>query len=87
MYEWYVKIIYIIMKGRENMGKTSAASKNKYAAKAYDQLRVLVKKGQKNIIADYAAAQGQSLNGYINKLIADDMGAALIVPKPEDPEK
>ncbi|MBE6852733.1 MAG: antitoxin [Ruminococcus sp.] len=68
------------------MGKVSTATKNKWNAKAYDQLRVLVKKGQKDIIAAYAAAQGQSLNGYINKLIADDMGAALTVPKPEDPD-
>lgn len=63
------------------MGKATTTAKNKWNAQAYDQLRVLVKKGQKDKIADYAASKGLSLNGYINKLIADDMGAALTVPK------
>lgn len=62
------------------MGKTSTATKNKWNAKAYDQLRVNVYKGQREQIKAYAEAQGMSLNGYINKLIADDMGAALTVP-------
>lgn len=62
------------------MGKTSTATKNKWNAKAYDQLRVNVYKGQRDQIKAYAEAQGMSLNGYINKLIAEDMGAALTVP-------
>ncbi len=49
----------------------------KYNAKAYDQLKVLVKKGQREAIRSYAEAHGMSLNGYINKLIAADMGEAL----------
>lgn len=63
------------------MGKATTTAKNKWNAQAYDQLRVLVKKGQKEQIANYAEAKGMSLNGYINKLIADDMGEALTVPK------
>lgn len=59
------------------MGKTSSESKNKYNAKAYDRVSVMLKKGQREIIADYASSQGLSLNGYINKLIAEDMGEAL----------
>lgn len=55
------------------MGKTSTASKNKYNAKAYDQLRVNVKKGERDKIKAHAERQGLSLNGYINKLIAEDM--------------
>ncbi len=55
------------------MGKTSTASKNKYNAKAYDQLRIVVKKGEKERIKAHAEGQGLSLNGYINKLIKDDM--------------
>ena len=38
------------------------------------------KKGQKEKIRAYAQSIGMSLQGYINKLIADDMGAALTVP-------
>lgn len=59
------------------MGKTSSESKNKYNAKAYDRVSVMLKKGQREIIADYASSQGLSLNGYINKLIAEDMGEVL----------
>lgn len=63
------------------MGKTSTATKNKWNAKNYDQLRVNVKKGQREQIQAYAESKGMSLNGYINKLIADDMGKALTVPE------
>lgn len=63
------------------MGKATTTAKNKWNAQAYDQLRVLVKKGQKEQIAVYAAEKGMSINGYINKLIADDMGQALTVPE------
>lgn len=51
--------------------------KNDFAKKAYDQLRVNVRKGQREQIKQYAESQGMSLNGYINKLIADDMRELL----------
>lgn len=53
--------------------KTNAQIKNDYAKKAYDDVRLQVKKGQKEIIRAFAEAQGMSLNGYINKLIEADM--------------
>lgn len=46
---------------------------NKYNAKAYDRINVNVKKGEREKIKAHAEAQGLSLNGYINKLIAEDM--------------
>ena len=57
------------------MAQTKAHQKasNKYNAKAYDRLAILVKKGERDIIKAHAEAQGLSLNGYINKLIAEDM--------------
>lgn len=55
--------------------------KNEWNAKKYDQVRLNVLKGQKAIIQAYAEAQGMSLNGYINRLIADDMGEALTTPQ------
>lgn len=45
----------------------------KYNAKSYDQIKVLVKKGERETIKAFAESQGMSLNGYINKLIKDDM--------------
>ena len=56
------------------MGKTSAAVKNRYAAKAYDQLRVVVPKGQKAAIEAHASSKGQSINGLVNALLRQDMG-------------
>lgn len=51
--------------------------KNDFAKEAYDQLRVNVKKGQREKIQAFAKSHGMSINGYINKLIADDMGEEL----------
>ncbi len=55
------------------MGKTSTATKNKWNAQNYDQLRINVKKGQREVIKAHAESKGLSLNGYINKLIEQDM--------------
>ena len=57
----------------DKMGKTSAASKNKYAAKTYDRITTLVKKGEKETIKAHAESKGMSLNAYINDLIEKDM--------------
>ncbi len=45
----------------------------KYNAKTYDQIKVIVKKGQREVIKAHAESKGMSLNGYINKLIEQDM--------------
>lgn len=37
----------------------------RYNKKAYDRINVIVKKGQRQIIKDYAASQGKSLNRFI----------------------
>ena len=51
------------------MGKTSAAVKNRYAAKAYDRLQIIVKKGRKAEIQAAAEKQGESLNAYIAEAV------------------
>lgn len=67
------------------MGAYYSQAQNKatqrYNAKAYDRVELKLYKGQKEQVKAYAEAQGMSLNGYINKLIADDMGEALTIPK------
>lgn len=55
------------------MGKTSAAAKNRWNEKAYDRITVVVPKGEKEVIRAYAEANGESVNGYINRLIAENM--------------
>lgn len=55
------------------MGKTSAAVKDRYNAKNYDDIRLRVPKGQKEVIQDFAEQRGESLNGFINRLIQEAM--------------
>lgn len=55
------------------MGKTSTASKNKYNLKAYDRVNLTMPKGMKEEVRKYAEEKGLSLNGYINKVIEEDM--------------
>ena len=45
----------------------------RYNRKAYDRINIIVKKGQRQIIKDYAAAQGKSLNRFICDLIEAEM--------------
>ena len=56
------------------MGKTSAAVKNRYAAKAYDSLRIIVPKGRKVAVEAHAQRKGESVNGLVNALLRADMG-------------
>lgn len=55
-------------------GKRAVA---KYSAKAYDDVRLRVKKGQREHIKAYAESKGFSLNAYIVHLIESDMGCSL----------
>lgn len=41
----------------------------KYNAKAYEQIPIRVLKGKKKIIQEYAKKQGETTNGFINRLI------------------
>lgn len=54
--------------------KTSAAVKNRYAAKAYDRITLLVPKGQKATVEAFAQEHGDSINGVTNKALLAYMG-------------
>lgn len=47
------------------MSKTQAELKNAYAKKAYDDVRLQVKKGTKQILQRAAEEKGLKLQGYI----------------------
>lgn len=68
------------------MAYTQASNKavQKYNKKAYDTTVLRVHKGLLVQIKQYAEANGESLNGYINRLIAEDMGDKLTKPTKED---
>lgn len=53
------------------MGKTSSAVKDRYNAKAYDEIKVRVPKGQKDGIKSHAERRGESLNGFIQRAIEE----------------
>ena len=49
--------------------KTNAQIKNDYARKVYDDIRLQVKKGRKELLQAHAEHQGESLNGFVNRAI------------------
>lgn len=55
-------------------GRASAASKNAWNAKAYDRIGLMVPKGRKEEIKAYAESCGESVNGFINRLIEQELG-------------
>ena len=55
------------------MGKTSSTVKNRYNAKAYDQVPIRVPKGRKADIEAYAKAKGMSINGLVNAFFREQL--------------
>ena len=65
-------------------GKNSNESINRYKRKAYDRITIEVKKGQKANIQAYANSKGYNVNSFIKKLIADEMGEALVTTEQQE---
>ena len=53
---------------------------NDYNARAYDRINLIVPKGDKETIKARADELGESVNGYINKLIAVDLARRRRLP-------
>lgn len=47
---------------------------NRYISNAYDRINLTVPKGKRDIIKAHAESLGESVNGYIWRLIRADMG-------------
>ena len=45
----------------------------RYNKKTYDRINIIVKKGQRQIIKDFAASQGKSLNRFILDAVEAEM--------------
>ena len=45
----------------------------KYNAKSYDEIKVRVSKGNKDIIKAHAENRGESINGFVNRAIDEAM--------------
>lgn len=57
----------------ETKAKANTIAKNKYNAKNYDNLRIVVKKGRKADIQAHAESHGESINGFVNRAIDETM--------------
>lgn len=55
------------------VSKAQQKAVNKYMAANYDRINLTVPKGKKETIQSYAAAQGESVNGFINRAIDEKM--------------
>ena len=67
---WYTLLKEVIT---EMGGKTSAKSKNDWIMKSYDRINLTVPKGDKDKIKAHAESRGESVNGFINRAIENQM--------------
>lgn len=56
----------------------------KYNAKAYEEIKVRVPKGKKEIVQAHAETQGESVNGFINRAISEAMERDKAAQDPPD---
>lgn len=56
-----------------HMGKTSSRVKDRYNAKAYDEIKLRVPKGLKAAVEDYARSRALSTNALLNELLREAM--------------
>ena len=55
------------------ISKAQQAAVHKYVKANYDRLELTLPKGQKELAKDFAAANGESVNSFISRLIAEAM--------------
>lgn len=56
--------------------KAQMKATNKYNAVKYDNLRIVIPKGQKEAVDAHAKSKGLSTNGLVNELLRADMGVS-----------
>ena len=55
------------------VSKANQRAVNKYVKNNYDRINVTMPKGKKDTVQAHAAAQGESVNGFINRAIDHEM--------------
>jgi uncharacterized protein (DUF1778 family) len=53
--------------------KSKIAANARYSIKAYDRVELKIKKGKKSELQTHAQARGESLNGFVNRAIAETL--------------
>lgn len=56
------------------VSKAQQRAVSKYMKENYNEIKVRVPKGKKEVIKAHASEQGESLNGFINRAIDETMG-------------
>ena len=56
------------------VSKAQQKAVSKYMKANYDKIKIRVPKGQKEIIQAAATKQGESVNGFISRLISEALG-------------
>jgi len=51
------------------MGNAKTKAQNKYISKNYDRINLIVPKGKKNLIENYAKKNGESVTKFLNRII------------------
>lgn len=67
------------------MAERKAKWQNDYISRTYDRVNLTMPKGQKEAVRAHAEAQGESLNGFINRAIStvieqDNCGREAVEP-------
>lgn len=57
-----------------SVSKAQMNATNRYNAKKYDNLRIVIPKGLKRAVEAHAKRKGESINGLVNELLRADMG-------------
>lgn len=58
------------------VSKSQQKAVHKYIKENYDRLEITLPKGQKEVIKAFAASNGESVNAFVSRLIAREMGLA-----------
>lgn len=69
------------------MTKPTNAVKDRWNAKAYDDLRIRIPKGRKADVEAYAKAQGESVNALVNNFLRNAVGLSEADWKKSDGEE
>ncbi len=58
------------------MTRPTNAVKDRWNAKAYDDLRIRIPKGRRNDVEAFAKEHAESVNGLVNRLLREAMNVA-----------
>lgn len=66
--------------------KAQQRAVSKYMKENYDEIKVRVEKGHKEVIKAHAEARGESVNGFVNRAIAETMERDDAAPGATEPQ-